>query len=614
MNNRKSFALAGSALLQFHVVSAFAQSAPTPLDQVVVTATRTEQKVADTILDTTVITQQDIRDSQAVDLPSLLQREAGFELVQSGGIGSTSSIFLRGTNSTHTLVLIDGVRASSATTSTTAIDQIMLDEVERVEIVRGNVSSVYGADAIGGVIQIFTKRGHGAPALSALAGMGDRGTYRVNGSYGGQVNNTNFNFTVSDYGTRGFSAINNVVVPTADPDRDGYRNTSLSGNIVQRFGPSTHIGFSGYISEGHLDYDDAFAFSTTDKQTSKTHVGYFSLFGDYQVNTIWSYKLTLATGTDYSANYLNGAPNGTFRTTTNQAIWQNDIVVAPGQKVIAGLEGRHQEVASDTGYVKSGRDVGSGFVGYTGEFGPHSVQGNVRTEHYSDFGSATTYLAGYGYKITDAWRVTAAASSAFRAPNFNELYYPGFGNPDLQPERATSGEVGLQYGSGAQLAKLVVFRTRIHDLIGGFPIANINQAEITGAELSYHGQIYGADVFGSVTAQDPVDQSGGNQQLLRRARHFAALSVQKSFGAWRLGGEMRASGVRYDDNQTAFPTVRDTLAGYGVVNLTARYRINKELSLQARAENVFNRHYELADGYNTQPAGFFLGLSYQPGP
>jgi vitamin B12 transporter len=613
MTNRSGFALAGSALLPLlFPASSFAQSAPLPMDQVVVTTTRTEQKVSDTILDTTVITQQDIRDSQSVDVTSLLRREAGFELVQSGGIGSNSSIFLRGTNSTHTLVLIDGVRVSSATASTTAIDQIMLDEVDHIEIVRGNVSSVYGSDAIGGVIQIFTKHGQGTPALSALAGLGDRGAHRVEGTYGGQINDTSFNFTVSDFGTRGFSALKASSLYNADPDRDGYKNTSLSGNIVQRVGSATRVGVSGYITDGHLDYDDAYAVSVTDKQIARTHVGYLSAFGEYQVNKIWSYKLTLATGTDYSANYLNGAPNGTFHTTTNQATWQNDVAVAPGQKVIAGLEGRHQEVTSDTVYVKSGRDVGSGFVGYTGEFGQHSLQGNVRTEHYSDFGSATTYLAGYGYRLTDAWRLTAAASSAFRAPNFNELYYPGFGNPALQPERARSGELGVQYGSGAQLAKLVVFRTRIYDLIGGFPIANINRAEITGVELSYRGQIFGADIIGSVTAQDPIDQSNGNQQLTRRARHFAALSVQKSINQWRFGGELRASGLRQDNNVYTFAPETD--AGYGVVNLTARYQITKTLALQGRADNIFNRHYELADGYNTQPAGFFLGLSYRPGP
>jgi vitamin B12 transporter len=209
--------------------------------------------------------------------------------------------------------------------------------------------------------------------------------------------------------------------------------------------------------------------------------------------------------------------------------------------------------------------------------------------------------------------LSAAASTAFRAPTFNELYYPGFGTPTLQPERATSDEIGIQYGSGTQLAKLVAFHTQIRDLIDGFPLANIDRAEITGAELSYRGEILGFEVIASATAQNPVDQSNSvDQQLLRRARRFGALTVQKTVGAWRFGGEMRASSLRYDDNIVAYPTVIDTLAGYGVVNLTARYQLSKTLSLQARADNVFDRHYVLADGYNTQPSAIFVSLSYQP--
>jgi vitamin B12 transporter len=159
--------------------------------------------------------------------------------------------------------------------------------------------------------------------------------------------------------------------------------------------------------------------------------------------------------------------------------------------------------------------------------------------------------------------------------------------------------------------RLAVFRTKIHDLIGGFPVANIDQAEITGAELSYRGEILGADINASVTAQNPVDR-GSNDQLLRRARRFAALTVQKSIGAWRLGGDVRGSGARYDNNITAFPPVRETLGGYGVVNLTARYQATRKFAVQARAENVFDRDYQLINGYNMQPRGFFLSVSYQP--
>jgi vitamin B12 transporter len=621
MKLRPQHALAGSALFQLLTLPVFAQSTTdstpvAPMDTIVVTAAKVEQKISDTILDTTVITQQDIVDSQATDLPTLLRREAGVEIVQSGGIGSSSSLFLRGTNSTHTLVLIDGVRASGASTGTTAIDQIMLDEVERIEIVRGNVSSVYGSEAIGGVIQIFTKRGHGAPALSATVGGGNRNTDRATATYGGVIGDTRFNVTASTYGTRGFPALNGADSTTTNTNNDGYHNNSLSANIEQSFGPAVHVGISGYYTEGHLAYGDPFAFSINDINTADTRVGYASVFGEYKVNGMWTTKLTLARGEDYSLNYLNYAPNGLFQTFTNQADWENTVLFAPGQKLLLGAELRRQDLNSDTEYDQTARTVKSVFAGYTGEFGDNSVQLNVRNEHYSDFGSATTYLAGYGYRITPSWRVDAAASSAFAAPNYNDLYYPGFSNPNLQPEKAQSEEIGIQYGAGAQLAKLVIFQTRIRDLIEfssvTFLPVNIGRAEITGAELSYRGQLFGADVIASVTEQDPVDQSSGTDiQLLRRAKQFASLSLQKSFGDWRLGGEWHVSGPRTDDNVTAYPTAVDTLGGYNIVNLTARYQINKSLAIQARGDNVFNKKYVLADGYNTEPATIFVSLSYQ---
>jgi vitamin B12 transporter len=616
MNLKPCYALAGSALLQLLSASIYAQIAPTPqpMDTVVVTATGSEQRISDTILDTTVITQKDIQDSQAVDVPSLLRREAGFEIVQSGGIGSQSSVFMRGTNSTHTLVLIDGVRLSSATTGTTALDQIMLDEVERIEIVRGNVSAVYGSEAIGGVIQIFTKRGHSAPALSASAGAGNRNTNRVSGNYGGVIGDIQFNVTVSEFSTSGFPAIKPSVAPfSVNPDNDGYRNTSLSANITQRFGPQVRAGLTAYVSDGHLGFADAFAFSPNDTNSAHNQVASYSGFVEYEPTNIWTTKLTLARGQDHSQDFLNDVLSSKFNTDTDQANWQNDFRFAPGQLVIAGVEQRRQSVSSTTDYTQSSRNIASYFAGYTGEFGDNSLQANVRNEHYSDFGNATTYLAGYGYKLTPAWRLSAAASSAFRAPTFNELYYPEFGTPTLQPERATSGEIGIQYAVGQQLAKLVAFRTRIRDLIDGFPLANISRAEITGAELSYRGVIYGFDIIASVTAQNPVDQSDGmSTQLLRRAKDFASLTVQKSIGAWRLGGEIRGSSLRYDDNIVAFPTVVDTLGGYAVVNLLAKYQVNKNISVQARLENAFNRDYEVADGYNTPPRTYFVGISYQP--
>src|SRR5687768_7941822 len=203
--------------------------AQTQDDVIVITASRIEQRLRDAIPHTTVLTEKEIRDSQAVDLPALLRSEAGFEMAQTGGIGSVfSPLSLRGSTSARTLVLIDGVRIEDAGFSSTALQHLMLDQIERVEIVRGNVSSLYGSNAVGGVIQVFTKRGHGEPSPYGQVMAGSRNTTDVHAGYGGELGDTRFNLGASRFDTKGFSANDPAVALRANPDPDGYRNGSLT--------------------------------------------------------------------------------------------------------------------------------------------------------------------------------------------------------------------------------------------------------------------------------------------------------------------------------------------------------------------------------------------------
>src|SRR5688572_23873459 len=207
-------------------------------DAVVVTASRTQQRLRDAIPHTTVLTEKEIRDSQAVDLPTLLRSEAGFEMAQTGGIGAVPSpLSLRGASTARTLILIDGVRMEDAGFSFTALQHIMLDQVERVEIVRGNVSSLYGSNAVGGVIQVFTKQGHGEPSPYGKVMGGSRNTSEFHLGYGGDLGATRFNVTASRFDTRGFSAIDPALAPLANPDPDGYRNESLTLSGSHRLNP-----------------------------------------------------------------------------------------------------------------------------------------------------------------------------------------------------------------------------------------------------------------------------------------------------------------------------------------------------------------------------------------
>ena len=580
-------------------------------EEIVVTARRIEEPLTNTVPHTTVITQEEIRQSQAIDVLTILKQEAGFEFVQSGGVGSQSSVLLRGTNSNQTLVLLDGVRINSATTGATALDQIMLDQIERIEIVRGNVSSIYGSEAIGGVIQIFLKQNHGAPKLNAGISYGGDDTKRYTFNYGGEINDSRFNIGIADFKTDGFSALRSNASPTADPDRDGYRNLNFSANFVQRINESNQLGFHYFITRGDLDFDDAFALSMNDKQTADTEISALSGFWQSQIGKNWTSKLTVSQGSDKLDSFVNGVLDSSFKTTNSLASWQNDFRLSHLGNVNLGLESLRQDVVSTTAFTSTLREVNGLWGGYANNFGAHHVQINGREEHYSDFGRAGTYFLGYGYDISSKWRFNISNSTAFRAPTFNDLFFPfGFGNPDLQPERARSSEVNFQYKYGSHLGRVAIFHTRISDLIGGFPITNINKAVIDGMEFSYSGKLLGADVKASVTLQDPIDETT-NQQLIRRATKFASFTIRKSWGPWNVGGEIHASDKRFDNQITTFPAQRVELAGYGIVNVTARYDINKHFSLSLRGTNIFDKDYTLADGFNTQGRLFLLTLSWQ---
>lgn len=580
-------------------------------EAVVVSATRTEQRARDAIPHTTVITAREIRDAGAADLLSLLRREAGFEFSQNGGIGTASGTFLRGAATNQVLVLVDGVRVASLTTGAAQLDQLMLDQIERVEIVRGNVSSLYGSGAIGGVIQILTRSGRGAPHASGEVSAGGENTARLRLGFSGEHGATRFSINASGFRTGGFSAIRTDVVPNANPDRDGYRNASLSASLAHRFAPGHEAGLRLFSSDGRVEFDNAFG-AAIDRHQGSTGVGSALLYTHNQLASRWLSRLSLSEGRDRFDNFTNDNATSRTRTRNTELRWQNDLLLAPEHTVTLGLEHLRQAVSSTTAYVRTGRDVDALAAGYIGRFGRHGVQLNLRDERYSDFGRTRTHFAGYGLDLTSDWRAIASTSRAFRAPTFNELFFPGFGNPALRPERSRSAEIGLQYASGPHLARAVAFRARIADLINPFPIVNVNEAEISGLELSYRGVLWGAEVKASLTLQDPVQKTAaGETPLIRRAKSFGGLAIGKSWGPWRAALELAASGRRFDNHISAFPVQRVELGGYEVFNALAEYRFSKGTSAYVRLDNVFDRDYSLAHGYHTQGRRLSAGLRHE---
>jgi vitamin B12 transporter len=570
------------------------------LEEIVVTASRLRQPLSQTLRHTTVLTEGDIRASAAPDLPTLLRQQAGIEIAQSGGLGTQSSLFLRGANSNQTLVLLDGMRIDSATTGATAIDQIMLADIERIEVVRGNVSAIYGANAIGGVVQIFTKLGAGTPAGRFQAGMGSYGSRSIQASHGGQVGTTRYHLGIAHLDRDGFSAARAEFIPTpfvfapGDRDRDGYRNTTFTLNLTHEWRPGHGLSLLARASRGEVEYDGTFS------NRSEQDLDALQLVSENRITDVWSSRLQLGSSRDSLDSFLDGTPASRVHTRNRQVDWLNTVHIAPGQDLTLGLGLVNQRVSSDMTYTRNRREIKHAALGYLAEIDRHGLQLNARYDDYSDFGTHTTGSVGYAYAFLPGWRFIANAGTAFRAPTFNDLYNTAWGgNPNLRPEKARNVEAGLQYAKGSLSSRVMRFQSRTKDLIVyQWPGGNVNvgRAEVDGWEGSLAARLAGFDLDLGLTWQDPRNADTG-ARLLRRAQRLGSLQVRRAFGPASISAEVKASGSRGDIHATTFSSVR--LPGYTVVNLSGEYRFNPSMQARLRIDNVFDRDYSLVHGYHT---------------
>ncbi|MBU1424512.1 MAG: TonB-dependent receptor [Gammaproteobacteria bacterium] len=583
-----------------------AQAATDSMDEVVVTATRTERTLSETLAHTTVITRKDIENSQVTDVPTLLRSLAGVEIYQSGGIGKQSSLFMRGTNSSHTLVLLDGVRINSATTGATAIDQLMLDQVERIEVVRGNVSSLYGSDAIGGVIQIFTRRGQGEPTFNAQAGSGSYRTRKLSAGYGGKTETAAFNFQASRFITSGYSALNQTIYPNANPDNDGYANTSLSGNWRKSMATNHAVSLSAFDSRGEVKYDNAYG-TATEVNISKTRTGKLAVTLEDRFSQYWLSALTRSRGTDELNTLTDGVSISHLKTVNDQWNWQNTVTLDETNTIMVASESQQQRLESDQAYALTERKISSLVTAYTARTETQQLQVNRRQDRYSDFGLANTWLFAYGLQLNPGWRATYSNGTAFKVPTFNDMHAPaGWGaNPDLLPEDAHNREWGLHYKDQTQQIDIAYFNNQISNLIAAdssWVMQNIGHARIKGTELAYKSQ-QGATLWtAAMTWQDPRNELTG-ALLPKRAKKFGNIGFFNQAERLRWGAELQYSGRREETNGTV-------LSSYSLFNLTARYDLGKRTDVSLRVDNLFNKNYVAAYGYNIPGRTLFLGLNY----
>lgn len=592
--------------------AAFAVERLASLDTVVVTASRQAQRASEVLSDISVIDAEEIRSAgPSATLNDLLARQPGIEITRKGGVGTDSAIFLRGSNNNHALVLVDGMRLGSTTTGYPAWGFIPLEQLERIEIMRGSCSSLYGSDAIGGVIQIFTKRGDGPLSVFGEVGYGSWNTSQIAAGLSGGQSGWRYNLQLSRKRSDSYSAINNPKNSSYNPDKDGFEMTTTSGGLSYSPVKGHEFGVSYLYSDGSNRYD-SFP-KTSDFEQSQTLYG-ANIYSRNQLASIWTSTVRIGQSADRSEQFTNGTPGSKIESTQTQYQWQNDIRLPVGMGLLA-IERTEQAVSGNVAYDVKNRDINSFMAGWQGSLGGHRGQVNLRRDENSQFGGKTTGMLAYGYQLTSEWRANASYGTAFKAPSFNDLYWPGAGNPDLKPETSANREFTLHYETEKHHASLTYYLNKVTNLVEWAPNslglwypANVAQARLSGWTLAYNGNIADFRVTASLDLQDPEDSQTG-KTLRYRAREIAKFGLTRDFGAFTVGGEVLASGKRYNDTANAV-----TLGSYEVVNLQASYRVAKDWSIFARANNIFDREYVLVSNYATPGANVFVGVRYSGQP
>jgi vitamin B12 transporter len=602
-----------AALSLAFAAAASAHADPIP-DTVVVTANRTPQRADDVIPDTVVIGSDDIARAGAGSVADVLRRQRGIEIGRNGGAGTNTTVFLRGANSNQVVVLVDGVRIGAATTGAAAWNAMPLSAIDHIEIVYGPLSSLYGADAIGGVVQIFTKTSEGRPAFSAGAGGGTYGTNQydasVHGSTGG-AHGVTYALSGAREESDGFSATR----PGAfgyNPDDDGYTRNSVNGRVALRLADGHEIGAQFLQSRLNAQYDSgSSAFDAHNIQQVDSH----AVFLNDRILPIWRSSIQLARSDDKLGSFTSTAPSGTSQLNTRQDefTWQNTFDLnGDTLQVLAGHR-KEQVVSSATRDVNRTRITNSVAAAYDLRRGSHLLDVSVRNDR-SGYGSKTTGAAGYGYEFTNDLRATASVGTSFRAPTFNELYYPNYGLPGNRPERGRNAEAGVQYRVAGVDLRANYYRNRLTDMIvsvtpcpgrpGGSCAYNVDHALLEGLTLAADTRLGNLDLRASADLQDPRDETTG-KQLARRARRHASLAADYRLGQVDAGAELQASGRRFDDAANA-----NRLGGYGLLNLYTTWHMARDWSMLVRVDNAADKAYELARNYGTAGRTWFAGLRY----
>jgi vitamin B12 transporter len=595
-----------------------AVAADNSLAPVVITATREPEAIGRSTADIVVIDAGAIRSTGADSVEDLIRRIAGIQVVRNGGPGQSSGFFIRGASTNSTVVLVDGVRVGSATLGQAEFEAFSLAQIERIEVLRGPASSLYGADAVGGVVQIFTRRGEGAPRGNAAAEVGGYHSWRGDAGASGAVGPWDYALSLGHEESRGVSAIApGDQFGQFNPDSDGFKRDS--GTLRLGFTPAPGHRIGVHLLETHLNsqydgteppfFDDP---SPDFRNRLVTRVASLDYRG--KPTSTWTTTLQASSAVDDLTS--GGNIQSRFITRREQATWQNALALGAGQQLLLAYEHVEERASADAFPTEQSRRNDAGVLGYSGAFGAHTLQADLRRDNNSIYGGNTTGRIGYAFDLGAGVKLRALTGTTFRAPTFNDLAFPGFGVATIQPERGRSVEAGASWQGEAATFSATVYRNRVHDLIVFEPdsafcppdpayqfgcAANRQRARLQCATLTGTARWQQVDLRANVDFLDATDEDTG-VRLPRRAAHQESAGADYVAGAWRFGASALFVGSRPDSGVV--------LGGYAVVDLRVAWKPRTEWQVEARLANALDRTIEPVRDYRGLGRQAWIGVRY----
>ncbi|HHI94858.1 MAG TPA: TonB-dependent receptor [Gammaproteobacteria bacterium] len=591
--------------------NAFSQTQVYTTPPVVVTATRNEQTIDDALASVSVITREEIERTQAADLQELLTGKLGIDIVNNGGRGKNNSLYLRGTNSGHVLVLIDGAKIGSATLGSVAFQHLPVSQIDRIEVVRGPRSSLYGSEAIGGVIQIFTRKAKKGFSANESVTIGRYRSTQI--TTGASMSNMDTTLSVQlGYDeTGGFNAQKGN-----DPDDDGYQNTSLSATFGHKFSNRVSLDTSFIRAETKTEYDSWVP--TTDYESKGIQQAAAAKL-KYTPAPKWEMTFGLDQGRDESQEMANGLNTDRFDTTRDRIYLQNDITLNDTALLVLGFDRQTDTISSNINYAETSRDNTGVFVQHQWFMQNTDILFAFRNDNNEAFGNKTTGNIAWGYRLGKTMRLLASYGTAFRAPTFNDLYYPVSGNSGLSPEESTSSEIGISGNQHWGNWNLNFYHTDINNLINWacaincddadffndiWQPFNIGKARIRGLEAGMMTRVQEWTIASTLSLVDPKDVNTGNK-LQQRAFRTARIDIDRNSKKLSAGATIMGQGFRYTNTSNS-----DRLDSYYLINLRASYSVSKQWMLRLKLNNALNKDYERQKSYNTAGRSIFVTISY----